>query len=336
MANLDTTYLSLALKSPIVVSSNPLTMELDNLRHMATAGAGAIVLYSLFEEQITLSEMGYASYYDRHQNELPEALRHVAQMPEYNHGAGSYLAHIYQAKQTVSVPVIASLNGYHSSGWTRYARLIEAAGADALELNIYYLATKSHMSAAEVEQMYVDLVRDVAQTVQIPVAVKLSPYFSALPNVVRRLVSAGAHGLSLFNRFYQPDFDIESRAIVPSLDLSTSNELRLRLRWVALLAGQIDADLAITGGVHSVEDVVKGLMAGAQVTMIASAVLKNGIDYLQILTDDLNAWLDRHHIESLAEIRGCLSHVQTGDSAALERANYLDVLRSNRDLTEGS
>jgi dihydroorotate dehydrogenase (fumarate) len=330
MADLTTNYLGLVLKSPIVVSSNPLTYEVDNLRRMEAAGAGAVVLYSLFEEQIELAEMGYSDYYAQHRDELPEALRHVAEMKEYNQGAGSYLAHIYQAKQATSLPIIASLNGYYSSGWIRYARLIEAAGADALELNIYYLATKSNVSGAEVEQMYVDLVRDVRQSVKIPVSVKISPYFSALSNLSRRLVGAGARGLVLFNRFYQPDFDIENRAVVPSLDLSTSSELRLRLRWVALMAGQVNADLAITGGVHTASDVVKGLMAGANVTMMASALIQNGIDHLSTVTTELQGWLDGHAYASVSDIRGCLSHVQMGDSAALERANYLNVLRSAR------
>ncbi len=330
MADLHTTYLGLELKSPLVVSSCPMTYEVDNLRRMEAAGAGAVVLYSLFEEQIELSEMGFGSYYSQHPEELPEPLRHVAEMKEYNQGAGAYLAHIYQAKRATTIPIIASLNGYYSSGWTRYARLIEAAGADALELNIYYLSTKASISGSEVEQMYLDLVRDVTQTVRIPVAVKLSPYFSAPVNLARRLVAAGADGLVLFNRFYQPDFDIENRAVVPSLDLSTSGELRLRLRWVALLAGQIEADLAITGGVHTAADVVKSLMAGANVAMMASALIQNGISHLTGVTEELNAWLDSHAYASVKEIRGLLSHVQIGDTAALERANYLNVLRTAR------
>jgi dihydroorotate dehydrogenase (fumarate) len=289
-----------------------------------------VVLYSLFEEQVELAEMGFSGYYEQHREELPEALRHVARMKEYNQGASGYLAHLYQAKHALSIPVIASLNGYYSSGWTRYARLIEAAGADALELNIYYLATKAHITGAEVEQMYIDLVRDVTQSVRIPVAVKLSPYFSAVANIARRLVGAGAQGLVLFNRFYQPDFDIVNRAVVPSLDLSKPSELRLRLRWVALLSGQLNVDLAITGGVHSAEDVVKSLMAGACVTMMASALIENGIDHLATVGRGLNDWLDQYAYPSVKEVRGLLSHAQIGDSAALERANYLNVLRTAR------
>jgi dihydroorotate dehydrogenase (fumarate) len=304
------------------------------LRRLEEAGAAAVVLYSLFEEQIELAEMGFAGYYQQHLEELPEPLRHVADMKEYNQGAGNYLAHIYRAKRALSIPVIASLNGYYSSGWTRYARLIEAAGANAIELNIYYLATKPQTTGVEVEQMYVDLVRDVAQSVRIPVAVKLSPYFSAMANISRRLVDAGARSLVLFNRFYQPDFDIVNRAIVPSLDLSVSSELRLRLRWVALLAGRIDADLAITGGVHTAEDAVKSLMAGANVAMMASALIKNGIGHLTTVGRELNQWLDDNAYASVKEVRGLLSHAQTGDSAALERANYLNVLRTARTQGE--
>ena len=330
MADLTSTYLGLALKSPLVVSSSPPTYDIDNLRRMEDAGAGAVVLYSLFEEQIELSEMGFSGYYVQHRDELPEALRHVAQMKEYSQGAGSYLAHIYQAKRATSIPIIGSLNGYYSSGWTRYARLIEAAGADALELNIYYLATKAQITGGEVEQMYVDLVRDVTKSVRIPVAVKLSPYFSAMSNLSRRLVNAGAKGLVLFNRFYQPDFDIETRAIVPSLDLSTSTELRLRLRWVALLAGKINADLAVTGGVHTATDAIKAIMAGANVAMMASAIIQNGIDHLAKVKAEMNQWMDSHAYEGIKDIQGCMSRVQMGDSAALERANYLNVLRTAR------
>lgn len=330
MADLTTSYLSLALESPLVVSSSPLNMELDNLRRMEAAGAGAIILHSLFEEQIELAELGYSGYYNQHKDELPEELRHIVNMKEYNQGAGGYLAYLYQAKQAVSIPVIGSLNGYYSSGWTRYARLIEAAGADALELNIYYLPVKPHITGSEVEQMYIDLVRDVTQSVHIPVAVKLSPYFSAMANISRRLVGAGARGLVLFNRFYQPDFDVANRAIVPTLDLSQSSELRLRLRWVALLAGQLDADFGITGGVHTAEDVIKSLMAGANVAMMASALIQNGIDHLTTVKHELNEWLDRFAYESVKDIRGLLSHAQIGDSAALERANYLNVLRTAR------
>lgn len=333
MANLSTTYLGLPLRSPIVISSAPFSEDLDSIRQIEEAGAGALVLFSLFEEQVELDELGYAKYYQERKGELPEALRHIPNMSEYNHGAGGYLAHLYQAKRAVKMPIIASLNGYYGSGWTRYAKLLEAAGADALELNIYYLATKPQISSNEVEQMYTDLVKSVRQTVKIPVAVKISPYFSAMAQTAHKLVAAGANGLVLFNRFYQPDFDIETETIRPSLDLSSPTELRLRLRWAALLAGTVKADLAITGGVHSGTDVVKSLMSGANVAMMASAVLKYGIPHISKVTAELNEWLDAHNYESSDQIRGKLSQKQTGDSAALERANYLNVLLAQRTKT---
>ena len=326
MADLTTSYLGLTLKSPIFVSSNPLTYDVNNIRRMEEAGAGAVVLYSLFEEQIELAEIGYSNYYEQHRDELPEALRHVAEMKEYNQGAGSYLAHLYQVKHATSMPVIASLNGYYSSGWIRYARLIEAAGADALELNIYYLATKPTITGAEVEQMYVDLVRDIKQSIRIPIAVKLNPYFSAVANISRRLVGAGARGLVLFNRFYQPDFDIENRAIVPSLDLSTPSELRLRLRWAAILCGTIKADIAITGGVHTAEDVIKSMMAGANVAMMTSALLKHGIDHIKGILHGMEYWMDSHEYESIKQMQGSMSHRKCSEPAAFERANYMKVL----------
>jgi dihydroorotate dehydrogenase (fumarate) len=334
MANLQTNYLGLPLKSPVVVSSNPLSESLDSIRQIEQAGAGAIVLFSLFEEQIEMDELGYSNYYETHRRELPEALRHIPNMEEYRMGAGGYLAHIYQAKRAVRMPIIASLNGYYSSGWTRYAKLIEAAGADALELNIYYVPTRAHVSGADIEQMYVDLVRNVKQVVRIPVAVKISPYFSSIANISRRLVGAGADGLVLFNRFYQPDIDVETETIAPTLELSSPAELRLRLRWVALLAGQINAQLAITGGVHSGTDVIKSLLAGANVAMMASAVLRHGPAYIATVLKDVNTWLDGRGYESTDALRGKLCQLQTGDTAALERANYLSIMLTQREWPE--
>lgn len=331
MADLSTTYLDLNLKNPIVVSPSTLTESVDNLRQMEAAGAAAIVLYSLFEEQVELQELGYTNYYDTHPDSLPEALRDVAAMKEFRMGASSYLAHLFQAKRAVNIPIIASLNGYYNSGWTQYAKLLEAAGADALELNIYYLATKPQVSGAEIEQMYLDLVRNVRSTISIPVAVKLSPYFSAMAYMARALDDAGANALVLFNRFYQPDFDVETEEVVPSLDLSTPQELRLRLRWVAMLYGRIKANLAITGGVHTATDVVKGIMAGANVTMMTSALYKHGIDHIATVVQELNAWLDDHGYDSVSDLRGHLSVQKTGDSAAFERANYLKVLKSYKN-----
>ena len=331
MADLSTTYLGLPLKNPIVASASSLSAEIDNLRQMEASGAAAIVMYSLFEEQIELQELGYTEYYDRHPESLPEPLQHLATMEEFRQGAGNYLAHLYQAKKAVNIPVIASLNGYYSSGWTRYARLLEAAGADALELNIYYLATKPNISGSDVERMYLDLVRNVRSTINIPIAVKLSPYFSAMANVAHSLDQAGAGALVLFNRFYQPDFDIETETVRPSLDLSNSAELRLRLRWAGMLYGKLNADLALTGGIHNGRDVVKSLMAGAKVAMVASALYEHGIDYIGTMLEQLNQWLDDHDYGSVEEIRGRMSVQAIGDSAAFERANYVKVLKTYQE-----
>lgn len=328
MADLSTTYLGLKLKNPLVVSSAPTTESIDNLMRMEAAGAGAIVLYSLFEEQIEMQNLGYARYSKKYDDLLPEALQHIPDMEEYNQGASNYLAHIYQAKRAVDIPVIASLNGYYSGSWVQYARLMEAAGADAIELNVYYLASKPQITGREIEQMHIDLVKGVKKNVRIPVAIKLSPYFSATANMASQLANAGVDGLVLFNRFYQPDFDVETRIVIPSLTLSERPELRLRLRWAAILSTQVEADIAITGGVHTAEDIVKCLLAGASVSMFTSALLRNGIEYLSVLRDDLHDWLDRHDYQSIKPLIGQMSQANVSQPAAFARANYMRVLRN--------
>ncbi|MFN2138099.1 MAG: dihydroorotate dehydrogenase-like protein [Candidatus Promineifilaceae bacterium] len=328
MPDLHTTYLGLSLQSPLVVSASTLSEEIENIREMERQGAGAVVLFSLFEEQIELEEMGHADYYATHIDSLPEELRDVARMNEFKVGASAYLAHLYQVKQAVSMPVIASLNGYYSGGWTRYARLLEAAGADAIELNTYYLANDRLTTSAEVEQMYLRLVSDVVSAVDIPVAVKLSPYFTAMTHMAHELDAAGAHALVLFNRFYQPDFDVENETVTPSIDLSTPQELRLRLRWTALLFGHLKAELAITGGVHDATGVVKSLMAGAQVAMMTSAIYKHGLDHIGNTLMALDSWLAEHGYDSVDDIRGRLCVFSAGNAAAFERANYMRVLKS--------
>jgi dihydroorotate dehydrogenase (fumarate) len=295
---------------------------------MEAAGAAAVVLFSLFEEQVELAELGYTEYYAQHPDALPAELQQVAAMEEFKFGAGEYLAHIYQAKKEVTIPIIASLNGYYDSGWAQYAKLLQAAGADALELNIYYLATRPQVSASDVEHMYLDLVKDIKQAISIPVAVKISPYFSAMAHMAHALDATGVDALVLFNRFYQPDFDIENEIVQPSLDLSTPQELRLRLRWAAMLYEQVEADIAITGGVHSAADVVKSVMAGAKVVMLASALFKYGIEHLSTILTDLEAWMADHNHDSLNELRGRMSVHTTGNTASLERANYMRVLKS--------
>lgn len=324
MADLSTRYLGLTLKNPLVVAASPLSERIDTIKELADAGAAAIVLFSLFEEQIEIQGMGFAQSSDA----LPDDLRHVPQMEGYNRGVNGYLAHLYQARRAVNVPIIGSLNGYYSSGWVQYARLIEAAGADALELNVYYLPTRPQISGAEVEQMYLELVQAVKATVNIPVAVKISPYFSAVAHMAQRLSNAGADALVIFNRFYQPDIDLETETAVASLDLSTPSELRLRLRWAAILSSYLRADLAITGGVHSHEDVVKCMLAGARVAMMTSALLRHGPQHLSRVLADLDAWLTARNYDSIRSIQGKLNQAQARDTSAFERANYMRVLTS--------
>lgn len=328
MTDLSTKYLGLTLKNPLIVSASPLTAYVDNLQRMEMAGAAAVVLPSLFEEQIELQGMGVDKVTPLNQQTLPDALQHLPEMKGYNRGANGYLAHIYQAKKAVTIPVIASLNGYYSGGWVQYARLIEAAGADALELNIYYLATRPNISSQEVEEMYLHLIRDVKTAVKIPVAVKLSPYFSAFANMATRLDAMGADGLVLFNRFYQPDIDLETREVVSSLDLSTNTELRLRLRWTAILSSLVKADLAVTGGIEKGTDVVKCLMAGAKATAVASILLKHGIEHIKHILADLTQWLEEHGEVSVSAIQGTMNQQRVADPAAFERANYMNVLKS--------
>ena len=326
--NLATNYLGLKLKNPLVPSSSPLTRDISNLRQMEDAGASAIVLYSLFEEQI-IQEAEVLDLYLTHGTEsFAEALSYFPEAPEYQTGPHAYLEHIQQAKRTVDIPIIASLNGVSTGWWVGYAADIEAAGADALELNIYYLPTELDLSGAEVEEMYLDVLRDVKAAVSIPVAVKLSPYFSNIANMSYRLTKAGASGLVMFNRFYQPDFDLETLEVVPNLRLSSSTEMRLPLRWIAILYGRLNADLALTTGVHTVSDIAKGLAAGASVTMLASELLQHGIGRLKVLLSGLEAWLHEHEYESVAQLQGSLSQINCAEPAAFERANYMRVLSS--------
>ena len=326
--DLTTTYLGLRLKNPLVPSSSPLSRTLDGLRHMEDAGAAAVVLYSLFEEQVMQESHTLNHYLSQGVESFAEALTYFPEAPEYQSGPEVYLEHIGRAKRALDIPIIASLNGVSTGGWISYARDIEAAGADALELNVYYLPTDLHLTGNEVEQIYLDVLRDVKATVSIPVAMKLSPYFSAMGNMAYRLAEAGAEGLVLFNRFYQPDLDLENLAVVPNLKLSSSNELRLPLRWIAILYGRVDADLALTTGVHNVADVLKGLAAGAAVTMMASELLHNGIGRVYDLLLGLEAWLEANEYESLSQLRGSLSQINCAEPAAFERANYMRVLSS--------
>lgn len=326
--DLTTNYLGLELKNPLVPSSSPLTRKVVNLRQMEDGGASAVVLYSLFEEQITMESQTLNNYLTQGVESFPEALSYFPEAQEYESGPEEYAEHIQKAKSALEIPIIASLNGVSTGGWVKYARNIEEAGADALELNIYYLPTDPNLTGGEVEQIYVDVLRDVKKAVTIPVAMKLSPYFSSLANMARQLTAAGADGLVLFNRFYQPDLDIENLEVVPHLLLSTSAELRLPLRWIAILHGRVSADLALTTGIHTVEDVLKGLMAGASVTMMASELLRNGLGRIGEILDDLERWLTEYEYESISQLQGSLSQINCAEPAAFERANYMRILSS--------
>lgn len=328
MIDLSTNYLGLELKNPLVVSASPLSEELDNIRRMEDAGAAAVVLHSLFEEQITLESQWLDRHLSAGTESFAESLTYFPDMTSYNLGPEGYLDHLRKAKQAVGIPVIGSLNGISMGGWTEYAKKIEEAGADALELNIFYISTDTEMSGELVEQRYCELAAHVKASVKIPVAVKLGLYFSSMPNLAKRLDAAGVDALVLFNRFYQPDFDLENLEVVPNLILSTPYELLLRLHWVAILYGHVKADLAVTGGVHSAKDVLKAMMAGARVAMMTSALLKHGIQHLTGVRSELLAWMEEHEYESIHQMQGSMSQRAVADPAAFVRANYVKVLSS--------
>jgi len=326
MIDLTTTYLGLELKNPLVVSSSPLSKKLDTVKKMEDAGIGAVVMYSLFEEQITHESKALDHYLERGTNSFSEAITYFPDLEKYNIGPEEYLDLIQKIKQSVSMPVIGSLNGISSGGWVDYAKNIEQAGADALELNMYYIPTDPTLASQELEKTYVDLVKDIKKQIHIPLAVKLSPFFTSLPSLASRLVQAGANGLVLFNRFIQPDFDIETLEVIPSLQLSNSSELRLPLRWTALLYGKVNADLALTTGVHTVQDVIKGVMAGANVTMIASELLEKGTYRITELNSQLLDWMVTYEYKSIKQMRGSMSQKNVSEPAAFERANYMRAL----------
>ena len=328
MADLSTRYLGLTLTSPLVASASPLCESLDNLRAMEDAGAGAVVLHSLFEEQIDVEGWHLDRYLTHGAESSPEALDYFPDLAGYKLGPDGYLEHVRRAKETVAIPVIGSLNGVSTGGWIEFAKKIEQAGADALELNVYYVPTDPALSGAQVERMYGDLVRNVKASVSIPVAVKLGHAFTALANVARHLDVVGADGLVLFNRFYLPDFDIERLEVAPRLTLSSPHELLVRLHWVAILYGHVKADLAVTGGVHGSAQVLKAMMAGARVAMMTSALLQHGISHFARVRADVVEWMDAHEYGSIAEMQGSMSYRSVAEPAAYERANYMKVLSS--------
>lgn len=330
--DLSTTYLGLKLRNPLVVSASPLSKDVARVKALEAAGVSAVVMYSLFEEQIIQESLELDHFLSRSEDFSAEASTYLPDTGAYSLLPEKYLEHIGKVKDAVHIPVIGSLNGVSKGGWIQYARLIQNAGADALELNIYYLPADPTLSAKEIEDEQVELVRAVKSSISIPLAVKLSPFYTSLPNFVQRLAAAGADGIVLFNRFYQPDFDIEELKVSHTLDLSTPVELRLPLRWISILQGTLHSDLALTTGVHRHDGILKALMAGARVVMLASELLKNGPDRVTELLSDLTAWMGAHEYTSIKQLIGSLSQQSVAEPAAFERANYMKVLSSYRDL----
>jgi dihydroorotate dehydrogenase (fumarate) len=326
--NIETTYLGMKLRSPLVASASPLTESVDNIRQMEDAGAAAVVLYSLYEEQIEMEQEALLHHLEYGTESYAEALTYFPEPEVFYARTDDYLNHIRKAREAVDIPIIASLNGSSLGGWTHFSQQMEAAGASAIELNIYYIPTDTHESGAEVEQRYVDIVRHVKENLRIPVAVKLSPYFSNMANMARRLDDAGADALVLFNRFYQPDINLETLQPEPNILLSTPFDLRLPLRWIGILYSHIKADLAATSGIHGAEDAIKVLMAGANVAMMTSAILKHGISHFSKVEQEMVHWLQEHEYESVSQLRGSVSQKHCEDPSAFERAQYMRGLKT--------
>lgn len=328
--NLSTTYLGLALRTPLVASASPLSEDIGNIKRLEDAGASAVVHYSLYEEQLRMDTHALHYHMTQGTESYAEALTYFPEPDQFRLGPTAYLEHIRKAKEAVDIPIIASLNGTSIGGWTKFAAQMQQAGADALELNIYYIPTDMTLSGAAVEETYIEILKAVKEVVTIPVALKLSPYFSNMANMAKRLDEAGADGLVLFNRFYQPDFDLENLEVRPNVLLSTPQSLRLPLRWIAILYGRLKASLAGTSGIHSGQDVLKMLMAGADVTMMASALLRHGIGRLSEIESELVQWMETHEYESVAQMKGSMSQVNSADPSAFERAQYMKALTTFR------
>jgi len=332
MIDLSTTYLGMKLPTPLVASASPLSRDLDGIRRLEDAGASAVVLYSLFEEQLRQEEMDLDYHLNAGTESFAESLTYFPHASEFHTGPEGYLKHIQKAKSSVRIPVIASLNGSTLGGWTKFAGEIERAGADAIECNIYSIPTDPSLTASDIEKSYLDIVRAVKDTVTIPVAVKLSPFFSNLANMARRLEDAGADGLVLFNRFYQPDINLEELEIQPNVLLSTPQALRLPLTWIGILHGRVQASLAATGGVHSAEDVVKLVMVGANVTMLCSSLMRHGINHLRHVERELRDWMEEHEYESVAQMQGSMSQLRCPDPGAFERAQYMRAVKGMQHI----
>jgi dihydroorotate dehydrogenase (fumarate) len=328
MIDLTTEYLGLKLKSPLVVSSSPLTESSENIQRLEAAGAAAVVLPSIFEEQLTLESNALDSDLSRGTESFAESMTYFPAYESYRQGQDAYLSHLRRAKSVAGIPVLASLNGATSGGWVKFAKEIEQAGADALELNTCSLPTDPRITSTAIEDGIVNLVREVKQNTTIPIAVKLSPQFTSIPHLAAKLDQAGASGIVLFNRFYQPDFDIDNLSVTPRLTLSRPEELLLRLHWAAILYGDLNADIAVTGGVHSAQDVLKAIMAGGQVAMMASVLLLHGVAELVIIQSNLLRWMEEHEYQSIRQMRGSLSRRSVPDVSPFERGNYIKTLSS--------
>jgi len=327
MTDLSTTYLGLKLRSPLVVSASPLSRDVDGICRLEEAGASAVVLYSLFEEQLRQEEMDLEYHLAAGTESFAESLTYFPQASEFQTGPEGYLNHIRNAKAAASIPIIASLNGSTLGGWTKFAGEAERAGADAIECNIYHIPTDPKLTAEEIEKTYLDILHAVKSAVTIPVAIKLSPFFSNMANMAHRLDAAGADALVLFNRFYQPDIDLEELEIRPNVLLSTPQALRLPLTWIGILFGRVKAGLAATGGVHGAEDVVKLLMVGANVTMMCSALMRYGTNHLRYVERELRNWMEGHEYESVAQMQGSMSQIRCPDPGAFERAQYMRAVK---------
>jgi len=332
MIDLTTTYLGLNLPSPLVASASPLSRDVDGICRLEDAGASAVVLYSLFEEQLRQEEADLNYHLNAGTESFAESLTYFPQASEFHTGPEGYLNHIRKAKASVGMPIIASLNGSTLGGWTKFAADVERAGADAIECNIYYIPTDPKLSGADVEKTYIDVVRAVKSAVKIPVAVKVSPFFSNFSNMAQRLDEAGADGLVLFNRFYQPDIDLEELEIRPNVLLSSQQALRLPLTWIGILYGRVKASLAGTGGVHTAEDAVKLLMVGASVTMLCSSLMRHGINHLRHVERELRDWMEEHEYESVKQMQGSMSQIRCADPGAFERAQYMRAVKGMQHI----
>jgi len=324
--DLTTNYLGLKLRTPLVVSASPLSEEIDNIKRMADAGASAVVLYSIFEEQLRQDRLELNRNLENGTNSFAEALTYFPEPKEFRLGPEEYLKHIAAAKKATNIPIIASLNGSSNGGWTSYAKQIQQAGADALELNIYYIPTDLRLTGTEVELTYLEILKEVKAAVKIPVAVKLSPFFSNFANMAKRLDDAGADGLVLFNRFYQPDIDLDTLEVKPNILLSTPMAMRVPLRWIAILYGRLKCSLAATSGIHRASDVLKMLMAGADVTMLCSTLIRHGVGHIKVIENDLVAWMEEHEYESVTQLKGSLSQKNCPAPSTFERAQYMRAI----------